>query len=99
MQEQLLGRPHQHGREVFDAPRGMSAQPATGGIEAPQTERTEVKKIREIAIQAMDSGYVVSVGCKSFAISTTTELLNRLGDYMRNPAAVERLFEEGKLFL
>lgn len=55
-------------------------------------------KIREINIQEVHRGYIVRVGCHTFAISTLGELLPLLNKYLSNPQDTENLWFEDKLF-
>jgi len=47
-------------------------------------------KIREINIQAMDHGFVVRVGCQTFAIEDAQKLMNNLTAYLKDPGGMEK---------
>jgi hypothetical protein len=64
----------------------------------PNTHGHRKERIRKISISQLDRGYVVHVGCQEFAISTTAELVSRLREYINDPARIESMYEEGKLF-
>jgi hypothetical protein len=55
-------------------------------------------KIREIRLQQLNRGYVINVGCHSFAISTADELVEKLTEYIKNPNETEKKWFGGKLF-
>jgi hypothetical protein len=54
-------------------------------------------KIRGITIKQLDLGYVVKVGCKSFAIETKEKLLDALEAYLTKPDEIENLYNKGKI--
>ena len=62
--------------------------------EAPLPDSTitcvDINKIRKIVIEELDYGYVVKVGCMSFAIATKDELIYQLNGYLSNPDETER---------
>lgn len=55
-------------------------------------------KIRQITINEVNRGFIVNVGCHTFAISTKTELLNKLLEYIENPAETEKKWHTNQLF-
>lgn len=46
----------------------------------------------DVQIQELDHGYMVRVGCKSFAIESKETLLNMITKYINNPAEVQKEF-------
>lgn len=54
-------------------------------------------KIREIKITQLDYGYIVNVGCKTFALDTPDKILFALKQYFRNPENTEHQFAKGTL--
>lgn len=52
----------------------------------------------EIRVNPMDHGYLVQVGCKSFAIESKDKLLTYLAMYIDSPEATTKKYMEGKLF-
>lgn len=52
----------------------------------------------EVKISQLDYGYVVSVGCKSFAIETPEKLLAYLTEYITKPGETEKKFYAKELF-
>jgi len=58
------------------------------GVDAPKSNNM----IRDIKIEQLDFGYIVSVGCKRFAISTKEDLLARLYNYINDPANTEEQY-------
>lgn len=62
-------------------------------------EENTQQRINEISISEVDRGYIVRVGCKTFAISSKTELMDLLIEYINNPKETEKKYYEGKLFV
>jgi len=56
------------------------------------------QRINELSISEVDRGYIVRAGCKTFAISSKEELLEKLIEYINNPKETEKKYYEGKLF-
>lgn len=54
--------------------------------------------IRRIEIEPLSYGYVVKVGCQTFAIENASALIAKLSEYITSPAATEKKWNEGKLF-
>lgn len=54
--------------------------------------------IRDISISQLDRGYIVRVGCQSFAIETTAVLIAKLSEYISNPDSTEQKWLETKSF-
>lgn len=95
LQEQDLENqtPHRDG--------GISQQTArTNRPESGLGARTNPvdNKIREVMVKQLSRGYVVTVGCQSFAISTPAELISKIAEYVNDPQATERKWFDGKLF-
>jgi hypothetical protein len=55
-------------------------------------------KIRPIQIDQLNRGYVVRVGCHSFAIADAPELIAYLTTYISDPNKTEKNWFAGKLF-
>lgn len=51
---------------------------------------------REIKIVPLDSGYLVHVGCQRAAVETTEKLLKALGEYLKDPVAYEKSWNQNK---
>ena len=66
--------------------------------ENDQPDQSEINKIRQITIEELDRGFIVRVGCTSFAISTKEDLLTQVNAYINNPKAVEQMWHDGNLF-
>jgi hypothetical protein len=64
---------------------------------APTTMRSK-NKMRQISIEEMDRGFIVRVGCQTFAISTKSELTTKLLEYINDPDQTEKRWNDGKLF-
>lgn len=65
--------------------------PPSGIPDAPE-------RIFNISIRQLDHGYIVDVGCKSFAIESTDRLAALLSKYLYNPAETQDSYLKGKLF-
>lgn len=81
-----------NGARGYDTEAGQSvdlAQPM-----APTPSNT----IREISIRQLSHGYMVQVGCQTFAIETPSALITKLSEYILNPTATERKWDKGVLF-
>jgi hypothetical protein len=73
----------------YDRPRTLET---TGnGCMPPNT-------IRTIQINQINHGYIVQVGCQTFAIESPSNLIAKLAEYINNPAATEEKLNQGKLF-
>jgi hypothetical protein len=57
-----------------------------------------VNKIRQINIEEVNRGFVVRVGCHTFAISTKAELTTKLTEYINEPDKTEKKWYAGDLF-
>jgi len=55
-------------------------------------------KIRQINIEEVNRGFIVRVGCHTFAISTKAELTTKLTEYINEPAKTEKKWYDGDLF-
>lgn len=56
---------------------------------AIETARCQPMK-REITISPLDYGYIVKVGCQTFAIESDETLIENLAEYLRDPSKKER---------
>lgn len=56
------------------------------------------KKMREFTVKPLSYGYIVVVGCTSFAIETKEQLINKLTDYIKYPEDTEKKWFAGELF-
>jgi hypothetical protein len=59
----------------------------------------ETNKAREIKILQQDLGFIVAVGCQTFAIETKEKLIRNLTAYLENPNEVERKWMRNKELL
>jgi len=77
--------------------------------EEPRPERSEYEEqsaptpplasaIRDTRIQQLNKGYVVHVGCHTFAFSTKEEMIYSLLKYINEPGKTEQEWFAGKLF-
>lgn len=47
------------------------------------------KSMRSISVEAMDAGFIVRIGCQTFAIESKESLITKLSAYIRDPQNVE----------
>ena len=59
----------------------------------------ELVRPNEIKITALDYGYMVKVGCQSFAIESTEKMIKNLEAYLNDPRGVEKKWNEKKELL
>lgn len=50
-----------------------------------------------VTIKALNYGYVVEIGCQSFAIESNDKLIENLSKYLKNPKDVEKMWFNGEL--
>lgn len=55
-------------------------------------------RAKEINISPLPHGYLVRVGCQSFAFEDHKKMMKYINQYLDNPADVEAKFYSGKLF-
>lgn len=74
----------------------MPAIPCESNEQREQRRRLEILKNWEIAIQVLDRGCVVRVGCKSIAFTSVEAGYKEIGRYIENPqlVATQHGFEE-----
>ena len=76
----------EHGSVVEPSP-GM-----VGGLEYINT------KMRDVNIKELSRGFVVKVGCQSYAFVTKAEMIEKLIEYINNPTETECKWNNGELF-
>lgn len=62
-------------------------------------EASSVSKIYKITIDALDFGYNVKVGCKTFAVEEIPKLIKNLETYLNNPKGTEGKWMKDKKLL
>jgi len=71
--------------------------------EGPQEQEEAAEKkentMRHLKIIQQDYGYCIEVGCSTIAIESKETLIRVLTEYINDPSATEKKFEEGKLFV
>jgi hypothetical protein len=87
--------------------RSYEARQPTGDIpvsnrvlrepEMPPAAKSE-NAIRAIIIRQLNRGYVVEVGCQTFAIGTSGELISKLTEYISEPEKTEKKWFNKELF-
>lgn len=60
--------------------------------------KTEPGEIFNISIRQLAYGYVVEVGCRTFAIEDSTRLIDLLGRYLKSPNEIQKQYNDGVLF-
>jgi len=55
------------------------------------------EKARTVGIDQLDFGYIVRVGCQSFAIQSIDVVIEMLNEYLHTPSAVEAKWRAGEL--
>jgi hypothetical protein len=55
-------------------------------------------KSRQITIREISRGYIVDVGCQSFAFESAATVIAKISEYLNNPEATEKKWFDGKLF-
>ena len=60
--------------------------------------RPKTETIKNLGIQQVDRGYVVTVGCQTIVIETKEALIKHLTNYIISPHETERKYNEGTLF-
>lgn len=77
-----------------EAPRNTRSIPDAPTLQAPTA--------KEIVIRPLNHGYVITVGCQSFAIENAFKLSGLLLAYLRDPVEVEKAWmtnnKESKFF-
>lgn len=58
----------------------------------------DANKIRQITIAEVSRGYIVHIGCATFAISTKAELITKLTEYINDPEKTETKWHKNELF-
>jgi hypothetical protein len=71
----------------------INARPLVDEIEARPPQH-----LRSINIEPLNRGYVVRVGCQSFAIGTKRLLIDKLTQYLSDPQGTEDKWNKGELF-
>lgn len=59
-------------------------------------KRPSKYEFRDFSVKGLNYGYIVNVGCHSFAIETKERLANVLADYILDPDKMERIWWENK---
>lgn len=86
-----------------NAPQGLAdtCRPEQDGCvntEPQPIQERSPNKIRQINIEEVNRGFIVRVGCHTFAISTKAELTTKLTEYINEPEKTEQKWYAGNLF-
>ena len=52
--------------------------------------------MRPVSIEECNRGFIVKVGCHTFAFSRMEEVIANVSEYLRDPIGVEKLWHSGK---
>lgn len=66
-------------------------------VSATPLQEKQMNSIKETRIRQLNHGYVIDVGCHSFAIESAQKAIELLGKYIINPSATEKEWFEGSL--
>lgn len=66
--------------------------------EMPMVEVDSYFQPHSIEIKILNRGYLVGVGCKTFAFTDRDEMMKHIYAYLTNPKEVTELFNNNKLF-
>lgn len=58
-----------------------------------------VDRIKEIRIQQVDHGYIVNVGCQTFAVESIKRLVKNIEKYLESPDEIEKAWMSKSLEL
>ena len=58
---------------------------------------TSASQAREINIRPLNHGYVVNIGCQTFAIESVEKLVSNLEKYLNSPIEIEKEWFSGNL--
>lgn len=73
------------------------SEPALGNYDnLPQETSPGEGKIRDIRIQELDLGFIVHVGCQSFALTEKDDLIKHLTNYIYDPRNCEDFWFKNK---
>jgi hypothetical protein len=75
------------------------SQPSQGGSMSDEPMPQTTQLARNINITPLHYGYMVDVGCQRFAVESVDKLLKYLGEYLKDPQAVEKAWFSGELKL
>lgn len=59
-------------------------------------EKSPTTPIREVKIQPLHTGFIVSVGCRNVAVSSKKQLIEELTKYYTDPADTEKRYYSGE---
>ena len=91
------GNPSNYGSQIDDICRPDQYRCVSNQEVAAPTP-VQANKIRQINIEEVNRGFIVRVGCHTFAISTRSELTTKLTEYINEPDKTEQKWYAGNLF-
>lgn len=75
---------------------GMGVPTEERCYNGPTNGTIDNRATHEINIQSLNYGYLVRVGCQTFAIETTEKLIQAFSAYVRNPEHIQKQWFAGK---
>lgn len=93
---QMAGNSNAAGPDSIPAP--PEYYPGERSVSAMQAPPPQPNRIREIRINQLDHGYMVTCGCQTFAIENADKLINKLNQYLHDPQATEDKYYKKELF-
>ncbi len=89
---------HQEQRATNSAYTGTMAPNPLGDAQTPRSSN-EKERIFNIIIRELDHGYIIEVGCKTFAIESAERLMTLLNMYIISPAKIQDYLDPFLVFL
>ena len=89
---------HNHGTLLVGATRGIVED--RGECCAERDEPQPLRKanqIRDFNVKQLNYGYIVKIGCHSFALESHEKLIEKLDEYLKDPDATEKKWYKGDL--
>ena len=81
-------------RNNYDSCEAKECDP----MECAETQVASIGKIKDIRIEQLEYGYIIRVGCQSFAIEQADKLIEYLTEYINKPDETEKDWYSGILF-
>lgn len=70
---------------------GCTANEPRGCTDAPRPcNPVPPNRAKEVLIRQADHGFIVVIGCQTFAVESADRMLSAIGKYLKNPADVEQ---------
>jgi hypothetical protein len=86
------------GIRMHEMPSSLGRGNAETYVVGYDTARMPTPTKREVVIIPLERGYNVKVGCTTVAFESVASLVAKLEEYLKDPAAAERKWNEGTFF-